>query len=66
MVEDDEPLAWTKLYDAYSWLLASVRPITPFKVKGGQKFFRVIVPAGIHYLSEFTASHQRELFGSNG
>lgn len=66
MVREDEELAWVKLYDAFSWVLANARPITPFKVKGYQKFFTVTVPRGVSYLPNFATSHQQELFCKNG
>jgi hypothetical protein len=63
MVEADEPLAWVKLYEAFSWVLANVRPITPFKVTGYQRFFTVTVPHGVGYLPSFAEPHQTEMFG---
>jgi hypothetical protein len=62
MVEADEPLAWVKFYDAFAWVLEDVRPITPFKVSGRQRFFDVAVPGGVGYLPRFATAHQGELF----
>jgi hypothetical protein len=66
MVEADEPLALVKLYDAFSWVLEHVRPITPFRVKGCQRFFSVTVPEGVDYLPHIAFSIQEELFGNVG
>jgi hypothetical protein len=62
MTAEDEVDACVALYDAYSWVLENVRPITPFGVQGRQRFFWVPVPSGINFLPRFAAPHQGELF----
>ena len=64
MVEADAPLAWVRLYEGFSWVLENARPITPFTIKGRQRFFRATVPDGVGYLPRFEAKPQGELFGS--
>ena len=48
MTAADEPLACCPVYPgAWAWVLAEIRPIQPFRVKGQQRLFRVTLPDAI-------------------
>jgi len=49
MTAADEPLACCPVYPgAWAWVLAEIRPIKPFRVRGQQRLFRVTLPASGH------------------
>lgn len=48
MTEADEARACCEVYPgAWAWVLRNIRPITPFRVRGHQGFYKVELPEGI-------------------
>jgi hypothetical protein len=48
MTAADEALACCPVYPgAWAWVLAEIRPIKPFRVRGQQRLFHVTLPAAI-------------------
>lgn len=47
MTRDDEPAARCQLFDgAFAWVLAEIRQVIPFRVRGQQGLYNIDLPEG--------------------